>query len=51
MYLPLDPDEMPGTPEHDELRQRRESMRQIMLDLLQEQHDVDHLQYPPRFSH
>ena len=44
-HLPLDPDECPGTPEHEELHQRRKYMRQIYLDLLQEQYDADHLQY------
>ena len=47
----LDPANFPGTPENEELRERRNYMREILLDLLQEQHDADHLQYPYRQSH
>lgn len=51
MDLPLDPSEWPGTPEYEELCERRNLRREQLLTLLQEQHDADQLQFPYRFGH
>ena len=50
-YAPVDPVDHPGTPEFDEQREINHRLRELMLDLLQEQHDADQLQYPYRQSH
>jgi hypothetical protein len=47
----MDPDEMPGTPEYEELRAQRQLQYEQLLDILQEEHDAEMLQYPQRFSH
>jgi hypothetical protein len=50
-YLPMDPDEAVGTPEYEELRTARQMRYEQMLELMQEEHDAELLQYPQRFSH
>jgi hypothetical protein len=51
MGLPMDPAEAPGTPEYEELCAERQIWRERMLDLMQEEHDAELLQFPQRFSH
>ena len=51
MTPPLDPSEAIGTPEYQELHEKRTRLREQMLDYLQEQRDYETLQYPQRFSH
>ena len=51
MSLHTDPSEHPGTPEYDELREERQRIRTLMLDLMEEQRQADMLQYPYRISH
>ena len=36
----IDPDEHPGTPEYQELAERREAIRQAMLDALMEEKEL-----------
>ena len=50
-YSATDPSEWIGTPEHDEVREHQHRLRELMLDLLQEQNDTDLLQYPYRHPH
>lgn len=51
MSLPLDPSESVGTPEYEEIFKEQHDRRRMLLDLLQEQHDADQLQFPYRVSH
>jgi hypothetical protein len=49
-YLPMDPSEMPGTPEYEELRDERLLQHELWLELWSEQMDRDSYQYPYRFG-
>ena len=51
MGLPMDPSEAPGTPEYQELQAERQLRYEQLLDLMQEEHDAELLQFPQRFSH
>ena len=51
MSYPMDPSEMPGTPEHEEFYQEQYERRQALLDLIEEEADYDLIQFPQRFSH
>ena len=48
MDLPLDPSEMPGTPEYEEVFQEQYQRRQAFLDLIEEQATYDTVQFPYR---
>jgi hypothetical protein len=49
--LPLDPSDMFGTPEYEEIFQEQYQRRQALLDLIEEEADYDLIQFPQRFSH
>ena len=51
MGLPMDPSECPWTPEGKELESERQLRYERLLDLMQEEHDAELLQFPQRFSH
>ena len=51
MSYPMDPSEMVGTPEYEEVYQEQYERRQTLLDLIEEQSDYDLVQYPQKFSH
>ena len=50
-YLPMEPSEMPGTPEYEEVFQEQYERRRALLDLIEEQAQYDLIQFPQRFSH
>ena len=50
-YAPVDPVDYVGTPEFNEQRESNHRLRMLMLDLLQEQHDADQLQFPYRHQY
>ena len=48
MDLPLDPSEMVGTPEYEEVYEEQRARCQALIDLIEEQDDYDTIQYPYR---
>ena len=48
MNVPLYPEEFPGTPEYEEIREHNLRLRSLMLDLIAEQEEYDNVQYPYR---
>ncbi len=48
MDLPLDPSEMPGTPEYEEFYEEQRARCQSLIDLIEEQDNYDTAQFPYR---
>ena len=46
----MDPSEMPGTPEYEEIYEEQRARSQALIDLIEEQDDYDTLQFPYRQS-
>ena len=50
-YPSTDPSEWVGTTEYEELREQRLYLRELMLELQEEEEATLRSQYPYRFSH
>ena len=48
--LPIDPVNWLGTPEYMDQAQKMREYREMMLDIMQEEHDAEMLQFPYRHT-